>query len=362
MVGRITNRMGPVDQQLFSRELVEENSFRLQAIGVIGGAVNLALGLFLTIPRSPEFRARMAWVLAGFAYVALAEVGKRRETSTARREALFAAGAAASLVFSLQVTFVASMSDPTLVHVINIMLTGTVFVLTPAKLVLVYGPSTLYLAAAVAASSGTPPLGTNNLVNIAVVQVFMVGVSIIRWRERLAKFLILRELSDRADTDGLTGLANRRKLDAGIEAMGSIARRERLGTAVMMIDVDDFKLYNDTYGHLSGDKVLRKVADSLKAVCRRPSDLLGRYGGEEFLVALAGIDREDARRVAQRALEAVRALAEDFPGSAAGKLSVSVGVAWSVMDKETPILDLVARADSALYAAKQAGKDRVELV
>ena len=150
--------------------------------------------------------------------------------------------------------------------------------------------------------------------------------------------------------DPLTSLANRRKLEA------DLAQVERRRTsdgpvAFAMVDVDHFKLFNDTFGHAAGDEVLRRVAAVISGMVR-DSDVVYRYGGEEFSILLPGASAEEARIVAERVRVAVERL--DVPG---GRVTVSVGVADAVGGLE----DLAVRADSALYAAKQAGRNRVHL-
>jgi len=156
-----------------------------------------------------------------------------------------------------------------------------------------------------------------------------------------------------ARTDGLTGLVNRRALQALLEP--AVRRAHAGGTplAVVLFDLDDFKRINDRYGHWSGDRVLRALAQGLKGVLRR-GDTLGRWGGEEFLVVLEDAGPGEARALANRLCARVKALAPlGVP------LSASFGVA--VLRPGEDAESLVARADRAMYRAKAAGKGRVEL-
>lgn len=167
---------------------------------------------------------------------------------------------------------------------------------------------------------------------------------------------ILAQLSER---DGLLGIANRRRFD---QALGQEwARAARLGRplALLMIDVDFFKAYNDTYGHPRGDECLKRVVQLIDRALRRPSDFLARYGGEELVVLLPDTDADGARHVAQRIHTAIAAAGIPHSGSSAARcLTVSIGAAALLPDPTAPATALVEAADHALYAAKRQGRNR----
>ncbi len=165
-------------------------------------------------------------------------------------------------------------------------------------------------------------------------------------------------------TDGLTGLANRRRFDQALRAECERARRGGDSLALLLVDVDHFKRYNDHYGHVSGDACLREVGMAIRAAIRRPADLAARYGGEEFAVLLPQIDAAGARAMAQRIVDAIAAQA--LPHAAAPTRVVSVSVGWAAArpDLDPDIIAsrgeaLVEAADRRLYAAKAAGRGRV---
>jgi diguanylate cyclase (GGDEF)-like protein len=169
-------------------------------------------------------------------------------------------------------------------------------------------------------------------------------------------------LAELSLTDPLTGLANRRALESRAEEEWRRAARAGAGLAVLMLDVDHFKAYNDTAGHLAGDKCLRQVADALRRHAQRPADLLARYGGEEFACLLPGLDREAARTHAQRLRAAIEELALPHPSSPIGPVvTVSIGVAWDTPAAQADWRSVLAAADSALYRAKQSGRNRTEV-
>jgi diguanylate cyclase (GGDEF)-like protein len=159
--------------------------------------------------------------------------------------------------------------------------------------------------------------------------------------------------------DALTGLANRRHFDEELQQEWRRATRQQAPLAVMMIDVDHFKHYNDTLGHVRGDDCLRQAASIIAAHARRPGELAVRYGGEEFLLLFPDTDRESACQQAERLLQSFRqARLPQAPGLPSDILSVSVGVAAVVPG--TAMLspdELICAADDALYEAKHAGRD-----
>lgn len=159
--------------------------------------------------------------------------------------------------------------------------------------------------------------------------------------------------------DPLTNIANRRFLEMTLVREWKQQSRSSHPLSVIMIDIDWFKTYNDTYGHLDGDACLRLVASELKASVKRPSDLVTRFGGEEFCVLLPETGREGAIRVGRRMLLAIRRMQIPHLGSPMGRVTVSMGVACCQPDLSGRIEDLLATADAALYNAKTAGKDRI---
>ncbi len=171
------------------------------------------------------------------------------------------------------------------------------------------------------------------------------------------------ELARVAQQDYLTGLFNRRQFDEVLQREIVRARRSGLPMALVLLDVDHFKNYNDLGGHLAGDACLKRVADALSAVIRRPGDLAARYGGEEFAIVLPETNAAGASEVAQRAVLAVRELVLDHTDERLRKVSISAGVAThaGAEDGQDPLsaAAFVELADNALYEAKRAGRDRV---
>ncbi len=160
-------------------------------------------------------------------------------------------------------------------------------------------------------------------------------------------------------TDALTGIANRRAFDECLAREWERAARDRRPIALLLMDVDRFKAFNDTYGHVQGDRALRAIARAIGENVHRPGDICARYGGEEFAVILADTDASGASEVAETILQSVRALARPHRGSPLGILTVSIGVAVAVPQPGTSP-SIVQPADAALYRAKRDGRDRAE--
>ena len=158
-------------------------------------------------------------------------------------------------------------------------------------------------------------------------------------------------------SDALTGVPNRRAFDQALRAEWRRCTRAAEPVSVLMIDIDNFKSFNDTFGHLVGDAALCSVARALSGSLQRAGDVLARFGGEEFAVVLPGIDAEGASVVADRLVAAARQVTVRQAGNRS--LSVSVGLSTWVPGAVTcKSADLLAQADLALYAAKAAGKDQ----
>jgi diguanylate cyclase (GGDEF)-like protein len=168
-----------------------------------------------------------------------------------------------------------------------------------------------------------------------------------------------RHLEELASLDGLSGLANRRGFDVRLAAEWKRASQLGQPLALLMVDVDHFKLYNDHYGHVEGDACLRTVGDTLSMVTIHDAVLVARYGGEEFALLLPGIDTDKAVEVAERARRAIESLGIVNAAAASHRVTVSIGVAARLPAAGEDSSALVEAADSALYAAKRRGRNAV---
>jgi diguanylate cyclase (GGDEF)-like protein len=216
-----------------------------------------------------------------------------------------------------------------------------------------------YLAAATALELPSREFSYDAL---AIVAANLIGASVVYMHEMTSRkrFLEAGLLREMVARDGLTGIHNRRMFDAHIQRAWQQAVREKARVAVLLVDIDCFKNYNDRYGHQAGDECLRAVAISLSQCARRPLDFVARYGGEEFAVVLYEANREYVAEVLTRIQRSIAEL--NIPheaSSVAARLTVSIGAAYILPHVGRTHDGLIQLADEALYSAKEQGRNRV---
>jgi diguanylate cyclase (GGDEF)-like protein len=176
-------------------------------------------------------------------------------------------------------------------------------------------------------------------------------------RERALLTQENRSLESLATHDAVTGIPNRRAFDEHLTREWRRALRNGRELAILMVDIDHFKAYNDTFGHVAGDACLRRIARALEGCMLRSGDFVGRYGGEEFVAIVPDISLSEARAVAELMRKRTREL--QIPGPpGTGLVTISVGIAVGVAHAVSDPVQLVRLADEALYAAKSDGRDR----
>ena len=172
-----------------------------------------------------------------------------------------------------------------------------------------------------------------------------------------------QQLKNLVNTDSLTEIANRRYFDACMEREWRRLRREFAPLSLIICDIDDFKNFNDTYGHQAGDNCLQQVAKAIEKTLKRPADLAARYGGEEFAVILPNTNANGALKVAEKIRQRIKAIAIPHINSTGKQkiVTVSLGVACIVPHLKGNPAELFQAADAALYESKERGRDRVTL-
>jgi diguanylate cyclase (GGDEF)-like protein len=232
----------------------------------------------------------------------------------------------------------------------------------------------LTIIAAAATIHGTGPFlllqGSQAPYRMLMLQIFLITAMVMSFAVTLIQLErkafeeqlnhALKQMQLLATHDSLTGLGNRRLFENSLQAEWNRAMREGRSIALLLLDADCFKSYNDLYGHLAGDHFLCLIASVLQPAVRRAGDLAARYGGEEFVVLLPGSDMEDALRAGEVLRQKVEALNVPHRGNPHKLATVSVGCSAVVPSPHVQPTYLVKEADRALYVAKHAGRNRVE--
>ncbi|HZL92235.1 MAG TPA: diguanylate cyclase [Vicinamibacterales bacterium] len=255
-------------------------------------------------------------------------------------------------------------------------LAGASYVLAGLVLVVLYGCLFLGLLFNVAIGVSTVLIGAHLVIGIAMGLSFnelyyttaiLSGAAVIgglaaynfEYAVR-TNFLETRLLNELAERDGMTGLYNRRIFDDYVQRIWRQSRREGVAVAIIFVDIDFFKIFNDLYGHQAGDDCLKRVAQCIARGAKRPFDFSARYGGEEFVLVLYGPPEEYARAVPEQIRRDVLELAIPHGESAAAKyVSVSVGIALARATSTRSMAGVIQTADEALYQAKREGRNRV---
>lgn len=241
-----------------------------------------------------------------------------------------------------------------------------------------YVPSWVILVVTFAWTQPNVALAVEDVINVTFMTVLAVVLSQVSYSTRIKEFLHLRliQLQGRqleqinaqlaesngrlrrlSFVDSMTGVPNRRYFDKYLDREWARAKRERSSIALVMLDIDRFKEFNDEYGHQAGDNCLVQVANCIRQSLQRPTDQVARYGGDEFVAVLPDTDLEGARKVAERIGRAVVGLGIPIAKSPYGCLTVSLGTACWYPTSVEKAQSLVASADEALYRAKMAGRN-----
>lgn len=230
-----------------------------------------------------------------------------------------------------------------------------------------------FIAAAYAADDNYVALFVYYYLMTCLICLFISGLAEDQYRMSFLKSVLLEYeaseiqrlnevLEKMARQDSLTGLPNRRNFDEALLREWERSRREKTAVAVLLLDIDYFKTYNDTYGHPAGDECLAAVARSLSGAMRRSGDMVARYGGEEFVVILPNTDRDGAEDVARRLIAAVDGLSMAHAGSAISEhVTISVGVAIAVPEMNVSYKRIIDDADASLYEAKKRGRHQYSM-
>jgi len=268
-------------------------------------------------------------------------------------------------LLAVQMANVAAQGQPEMLMLLPITLIGPYFFLgLPFRPALLCCLSTVVTYAAAAYAYALPePMALRSYAILFIGIIAYIVAT--RHLERIARvsFLESHLIVELAERDPLTGTRNRRVFDERLPQLWQQAIDTERSLAILIIDIDHFKAYNDHYGHQAGDQTLRRVAHTVQKFIRRPFDILTRYGGEEFAAILYDVDGTQAREIAERVRRAVGEMAIAHSASPTTSLiTISVGVASIQPTKERDPCGAVQLADQALYEAKVQGRNRVQLM
>jgi diguanylate cyclase (GGDEF)-like protein len=286
---------------------------------------------------------------------------------SARRERIYPALALAACIVAglgvVAIQLIAALGGTTILF--SGLLLTVIFIYFMGGLIFYHGLAAsavvtiVYLGAGIAMRLPVREFGYNAMA-IVVVNLFCASVVYMHEKTSRTRFLEAALLREMVARDGLTGIQNRRMFDQYIDRSWHQAIREGKRLAVLLIDIDCFKDYNDRYGHQAGDECLRAVAVTLSRGARRPLDFVARYGGEEFAIVLYDASREYVAEVLTRIQRSVAEL--NIPHEAsrvASRLTVSIGAAFVLPGSSRTPEGLIQLADEALYSAKEQGRNRV---
>lgn len=266
-------------------------------------------------------------------------------------------------------------SENVTVYVVSVLSVSVFFLLKPAHALVIFGACQVVLLSLFTVFQPEGINNTGNYINTTVMMIMAMFMSVSRYvskrdsyqshevirRQNEEILRINRELREMAITDKLSGLYNRRFLDEILPTEWEKCSRGGQYAAVIMMDIDDFKGYNDYYGHQAGDRCIEIAAETMKQCLVGCGEYLMRYGGEEFAAVLFGTEPQQALDKAESIRAAIHDLGLENKGGHQQKLlTISCGVAYCCPDTGMASRELFSQADKALYRAKAEGKDRVE--
>ena len=351
-------------EQEFRREQIRARLPQVRSNLYLGGAIVLAFALLNTLVLGPVAHSSIYWIQFGMVLPALLMMIFLTHQRTAQKTyqrygPIIVAFIGCSVVLvesraaqaGVQILFVGVLLCSIYVYY----LVGLLFYEALRAIAIIW---CCYLAVGIV--SALPEAGVlyNTLV-LLIANIVGATVAYSFEMETRTHFLERRMLSETAARDGLTGLYNRRRFDEHLQTVWQMAQREGVTLALLLVDIDFFKRFNDRHGHQAGDECLKAVAAALARAARRPLDFTARYGGEEFALILYAPSRQYLQEIASRIHANVASLGIPHGDSGvAPTVTVSVGVAYVAPTLERSTAGFVQLADEALYDAKGEGRNR----
>lgn len=361
------------ETEKLENQLLTENIRRLQVIGLVGLPVNLILLLISFIQAGlsglaePVSIIRFAWIGATALYLAATGLVQRDEKPGKFKAFAFTVAAMLCCLFASGITVYNVSNDiASLVYIVMVLLVGAFLFLDSASFMIIVVPGLVTLYVGLFSKTVEPSRLIAVLVNITALHFFAGVIAMFNLKMKESQFesdrtmtRLNNELKALSELDGLTGLPNRRKIDDTIEFWKAVFARKPDALAIILIDVDFFRDYNEAQGHLAGDDVLKTIASLITNCLYREADFVGRYSGEEFILILPGITRLGAFTIAERIRLAVQDARIIYEGKQSKMVTVSIGAAFSEMCSREAFEPLTKLADSSLSDAKNSGRNNV---
>ena len=314
-------------------------------------------------------KAKLRAILIVIWTVFLLVVGRPRQEQDIKTRHHWATWWLVALLASMAGVWVGllQMSNPTITFYLVMLCIIAIFsILPPGKGALALGLGLAFMVYFVSLFQEDHNLMALNILNGIILTLFAYIVILLNYIRSVRNFkdriLIERqaaELEALSLSDELTGLANRRRMDMKLEEEWTRGCRNGQPLSLVMMDIDDFKLFNDTYGHAAGDDCLNMVAKAIDKCLNRGGDMAARFGGEEFLVILPDTEAEGAVSTGQNILQAVWNLEIPHAQSEHGRVTVSIGMATMICNSSREARNLLEEADKALYQAKAKGRNQI---
>ncbi|BEP29871.1 GGDEF domain-containing protein [Helicovermis profundi] len=316
---------------------------------------------------SSDFIIRIFWVLSGFIYFFIVGKHNTLDSVTKKHKYIFLFTASLSLFYTALITAsTISGYGYSSVFIINVMLSCTLFYFSFIEIVAVLLPSFIYIFFLIS-TMNTINLNTQNtFINIIAISLISVTYSTISYKRKATLIdyqeILLKNnkvLEHLSEFDGLTQIPNRRNFNKTFDLEWAHSIRESSPLSLIMIDVDDFKLYNDTYGHLAGDDCLKNLSSIFTKTLNREIDQVFRYGGEEFMVILPNTDLKGALKVADKIKNNISNENITHSKSIYTNITASIGLSSIIASPNDDKYALIENADKAMYNSKKNGKNQI---
>jgi diguanylate cyclase (GGDEF)-like protein len=307
-------------------------------------------------------------------YISLILIPKNKATVSKMENLIFKVYLVYCIFWTLFFSLLSqSYSDQITVFQFGIGFVAIIFFLDPLFSLILYGSAILTFALSIGYFQPNPSVVTSDILNSSYMFFIAWVASIILYKNLISDYKLKRKVNDQvleleqlnkkleelSIKDSLTGIHNRRFFDKQVTDEWTMALQENSILAIAILDIDDFKNFNDKYGHLEGDDVLKRVVTCIQENSKSPGDVCARFGGEEFVLLLPKTDIMGAQLVCEKIRKDIEELKIPHLISPSGYLTVSIGVCALTPETDENFLNFIKKADEALYEAKTLGKNRV---